>query len=67
MVDDAKLEIAAAVGPVRELAVERDLHSRIVGIADDPEIAAGDLGGLDAHVPGLRRARAGGRQDQHRT
>lgn len=50
MIDHAKLKVAAAVGSLRELVVQGDLSIRIVGVADDPKIAAGDLRRLNAHV-----------------
>ncbi|MCJ2089610.1 hypothetical protein MKK88_27030 [Methylobacterium sp. E-005] len=50
MIDDAELEIAVAIRPLRKPAIERDFGICVVGIPDDPEVAACDLGRLDAHL-----------------
>jgi hypothetical protein len=63
MIDHAKLEVAAAVGSLRELAVQGDLGIRIVGVPNDPKFAAGDLRRLNAHVC-QRGCRAGCWQDK---
>ncbi|MGT2480936.1 hypothetical protein ACU4GR_23735 [Methylobacterium oryzae CBMB20] len=63
MIDHAKLKVAAAVGSLLELAVQGDLGIGIVGVADYPKIAAGDLRRLNAHV-GQGGCRTGCQQDE---
>ncbi|MHB2204996.1 hypothetical protein [Methylobacterium sp. CM6257] len=64
MIDDAKFKIAAPISLPRKLAVESNVRVRVVGIPDDPEIAARDLCRLYTHVS-PRRCRAGGGHDEH--
>jgi len=50
VIDDPEFEIALRVGVLREFAVEGDFAVGLVGIPENPQITARDLGILDFHV-----------------